>query len=384
MLNRIADNNILNDILVLLNKEKIKESFENIIGNKAGMEKYKDKLIELYISIPGSFENKISFLDELLKNRELEKQKRNTVMSFFDLFEKNNFGKEFIKQLYLFDDKGVGKGELLLLTVFRDTKTIGKGDISTNSHLYEVKARASKTGGRLANNNYPEVLGVNQVKRIIMQILQENQKEYGINLDNIKLPSGKNDYNLKTGADNWLKIMKQLNISENKRKDFMVKVLKEIIKEQWSVSDNDVKWVEKDIKNDGTWDKKFLQDIFLAESATQKEVVDSIVSTYTDHSYVIDPHTANAFVVYKKVNTSEIPTIIYSTAEWTKFSSVLAEAFSIKSDESEKDLLNKIASYLQIDISPQILKLFEKEELHKKVVDIYGIDYQLLEFAGIT
>jgi len=260
LLNKIVDNNILNDILVLLNKEKIKESFENIIGNKAGMEKYKDKLIELYISIPGSFENKISFLDELLKNRELEKQKRNTVMSFFDLFEKNNFGKEFIKQLYLFDDKGVGKGELLLLTVFRDTKTIGKGDISTNSHLYEVKARASKTGGRLANNNYPEVLGVNQVKRIIMQILQENQKEYGINLDNIKLPSGKNDYNLKTGADNWLKIMKQLNISENKRKDFMVKVLKEIIKEQWSVSDNDVKWVEKDIKNDGTWDKKFLQD----------------------------------------------------------------------------------------------------------------------------
>jgi threonine synthase len=130
---------------------------------------------------------------------------------------------------------------------------------------------------------------------------------------------------------------------------------------------------------------EILQSIFLADSATEKEVVESIVYTFTDYSYVIDPHTANAFVVSKKVNTYNNSTIIYSTAEWTKFSSVLADAFNIDTiGLSEKEALEKISEYLDIEVPSQILELFEKDEVHKDVVDIYGIDYQLLNFAGIT
>lgn len=150
------------------------------------------------------------------------------------------------------------------------------------------------------------------------------------------------------------------------------------------------KQLMEDLENESVFyledvELEILQSIFLAGSATQKEVRESIVNTYIDYSYVIDPHTANAFVVYKKMDNFDIPTIIYSTAEWTKFASVMADAFDIScTDLSEYEVLKKISVHLDVEISSQILELFRKEELHKKIVDIYGIDYQLLEFAGIT
>jgi len=39
---------------------------------------------------------------------------------------------------------------------------------------------------------------------------------------------------------------------------------------------------------------------------------------------------------------------------------------------------------LKVDIPFQISCLFDKKEEHEKVVDIYGIDFELLDFAGIT
>jgi len=150
------------------------------------------------------------------------------------------------------------------------------------------------------------------------------------------------------------------------------------------------KQLMEDLENEGVFyledsEIEVLQEVFLADSATEEEVLESIKDTYMDYSYVIDPHTANAFVVCRKVNTYDIFTLIYSTAEWTKFASVLAEAFEINDEDlSEKEMIERISSHLDICIPSQIKELFKKQELHKKVVDTYGIDYQLLNFAGIT
>ena len=45
----------------------------------------------------------------------------------------------------------------------------------------------------------------------------------------------------------------------------------------------------------------------------------------------MDPHTATCFKAYDTCRDEALKTIVYSTAEWTKFSPVIANALTVKS-----------------------------------------------------
>ncbi|MCD6191184.1 MAG: threonine synthase, partial [Sulfurimonas sp.] len=62
-----------------------------------------------------------------------------------------------------------------------------------------------------------------------------------------------------------------------------------------------------------------LQEIFVADYCSDEQGKEYIKSTFKD-GYLMDPHTATCFKAYESCATKDIPTIIYSTAEWTKFS----------------------------------------------------------------
>jgi threonine synthase len=107
-----------------------------------------------------------------------------------------------------------------------------------------------------------------------------------------------------------------------------------------------------------------LQEFFVASYAPQTQVEETINWVYNQNKYIIDPHTANAFIVYDNVEIYDIPTIIYSTAEWTKFATTIANAF-------------------ELGIVPKsIVETFKKKEKHDSVVELDKIDYELLKFSG--
>jgi len=126
-----------------------------------------------------------------------------------------------------------------------------------------------------------------------------------------------------------------------------------------------------------------LQNYFLADTAYQKEVTNTINWLYYQNDYIIDPHTANAFIVYDKLELDK-PVLIHSTAEWTKFASVIADAFEIDiSTLSGFSILEKISGELNLKISSKVKKIFEKKEVKKEVIKIKEIENKLLFFCNL-
>ena len=70
-----------------------------------------------------------------------------------------------------------------------------------------------------------------------------------------------------------------------------------------------------------------LQTIFAADFCEDTEGKNYISDTFKD-GYLMDPHTATCFKTYLTCRDKPLKTIVYSTAEWTKFSPVIANALT--------------------------------------------------------
>jgi threonine synthase len=93
------------------------------------------------------------------------------------------------------------------------------------------------------------------------------------------------------------------------------------------------------------------------------------------------PHTATCFKAYDTCREDKsIKTIAYSTAEWTKFSPVIATVLTGKKVEHDKEALEIIAKKANIDIPAQIADLFDKEIAQKTVIDKQDIEKEILSF----
>ena len=95
------------------------------------------------------------------------------------------------------------------------------------------------------------------------------------------------------------------------------------------------------------------------------------------------PHTATCFKAYDTCRKDKsIKTIAYSTAEWTKFSPVIATALTGETFAHDIDALNMIAKKANIKIPAQIAALFDKEIAQKTVLDKQDIEKEILSFLG--
>jgi threonine synthase len=73
---------------------------------------------------------------------------------------------------------------------------------------------------------------------------------------------------------------------------------------------------------------------------------------------------------------------VYSTAEWTKFSPVIAKALTGETFEHDIDALKMIAEKAGVTIPAQIAALFDKEIAQKTVIDKRDIEKEILSFLG--
>jgi threonine synthase len=124
---------------------------------------------------------------------------------------------------------------------------------------------------------------------------------------------------------------------------------------------------------------KQLQTIFVADFCNDEEGKQYIKDTFTD-GYLMDPHTATCFKTYDTCRDKLLKTIVYSTAEWTKFSPVIANALTGEVDTHDLDALNSIAKEADIEIPAMIKELFDKEITQKIIVEKDEIESEILSF----
>ncbi|MFV9616708.1 MAG: threonine synthase [Gammaproteobacteria bacterium] len=124
---------------------------------------------------------------------------------------------------------------------------------------------------------------------------------------------------------------------------------------------------------------KQIQSIFAADFCEDDEGKKYIKNTFAN-GYLMDPHTATCFKTYETCREKPLKTIVYSTAEWTKFSPVIANALTGEVDTDDLDALNSIAQEAGIEIPAMIKGLFDKDIVHSSIIEKDEIEKEILSF----
>jgi threonine synthase len=125
-----------------------------------------------------------------------------------------------------------------------------------------------------------------------------------------------------------------------------------------------------------------IQKVFAADFCSDVEGSQYIKETFAN-GYLMDPHTATCFKTYDTCREDKsLKTIVYSTAEWTKFSPTIAEALTGESGSSDIDALKAIANEANIKIPDSINDLFTKEITQSVVIDKQDIEKEILDFLS--
>ncbi|GAA0409640.1 threonine synthase [Cocleimonas flava] len=144
----------------------------------------------------------------------------------------------------------------------------------------------------------------------------------------------------------------------------------------------------KELMSDLDTDKRYalipselaeIQKVFSADFCTNEEGQEYIKQAF-DTGYLMDPHTATCFKTYDTCRDKPLKTIVYSTAEWTKFSPTIANALTGEDGGSDKEALQAIASKANIEIPGMISSLFDKEITQSTVIDKQDIEKEILAF----
>ncbi|MDD5405722.1 MAG: threonine synthase [Sulfurovaceae bacterium] len=112
---------------------------------------------------------------------------------------------------------------------------------------------------------------------------------------------------------------------------------------------------------------KILKEDFDASFSSDDEC-EAVIGEYAKKGYIMDPHTATCIRAYKTLREQNLPTVVYSTAEWTKFSPTVSRALGheVKNDI---DALNWIKDNVDLQVPKMIIELFSKPLIHNKVID---------------
>ncbi len=124
---------------------------------------------------------------------------------------------------------------------------------------------------------------------------------------------------------------------------------------------------------------KQIQSIFSADFCDDDEGKKYIKDAFAN-GYLMDPHTATCFKTYETCRDKPLKTIVYSTAEWTKFSPVIANALTGEVDAHDLDALNSIAQEAGIEIPAMIKGLFDKEITQSSIIEKDEIESEILSF----
>jgi len=106
---------------------------------------------------------------------------------------------------------------------------------------------------------------------------------------------------------------------------------------------------------------------------------EAVVGAYAKKGYIMDPHTATCMRAYDTLREKALKTVVYSTAEWTKFSPSVAKSLghTVKDDT---EALKWVSENTNVTVPPMIDGLFSKPIIHSVVVKKEEIKGEMLNF----
>ncbi|WP_457666266.1 threonine synthase [Thiolapillus sp.] len=122
-----------------------------------------------------------------------------------------------------------------------------------------------------------------------------------------------------------------------------------------------------------------IQTLFCADFCSDDEGK-AYIKEYFERGYLMDPHTATCMKAYASCCNQPLHAIVYSTAEWTKFSPTIANALSGETDSRDIDALKSIARLAHTEIPARINALFSKPVAQTTLVDKEDIEKEVLAF----
>ncbi|MCW6682781.1 threonine synthase [Aerococcaceae bacterium NML160702] len=114
-----------------------------------------------------------------------------------------------------------------------------------------------------------------------------------------------------------------------------------------------------------------LQDFYVRD-ASEGATARAIKRTWEQHRYVIEPHTATAFSVYKRYveqTNDRTPTIVMATATPYKFPRIVMETLSeVQAEWSDFDLLDQLHAFTGLPVPTSVATVRKAPILHRKIV----------------
>jgi len=114
-------------------------------------------------------------------------------------------------------------------------------------------------------------------------------------------------------------------------------------------------------------------------SFSDDEACEKVVGMYAKKGYIMEPHTATCIKSYEKLREKPLKTIIYSTAEWTKFSPSVAKSLGNPLND-DIEALKWVASHSSVSVPSMVEGLFSKPIIHSVIVEKENIKGEMLSF----
>ena len=122
-----------------------------------------------------------------------------------------------------------------------------------------------------------------------------------------------------------------------------------------------------------------MQEDFSATFSEDDEC-EAFIAKYAKEGYIMDPHTATCMKSYEKRTEKKLKSVVYSTAEWTKFSTTVARALGSDKTANDTEALTWIDENTTEKVPAMIAGLFSKEIKHPIVVEKEQIKEEMLRF----
>ena len=121
-----------------------------------------------------------------------------------------------------------------------------------------------------------------------------------------------------------------------------------------------------------------IQEDFSASYSDDPEC-ENVIGEYAQKGYIMDPHTATCMKAYETLREKPLKTVVYSTAEWTKFSPAVSKALG-KEVDGDIEGLKWISESAHVKVPGMINALFDKPIKHTVVVEKENIKGEMLNF----
>ena len=126
-------------------------------------------------------------------------------------------------------------------------------------------------------------------------------------------------------------------------------------------------------------EKEAIQEDFSA-TYSEDDQCEAYIAKYALEGYIMDPHTATCMKSYEKDTPKDLKSIIYSTAEWTKFSPTVARALGQENITEDTEAIAWIKANTNVTSPKMIDGLFAKAIKHTVIVEKEEIEEEMLKF----